>query len=199
MKTLLKLLALASLSFAVNAYALSIDLAANQSTVNLGDEVAVQVRISGLEGDTAVGVYDLQLNYDSSIFSLHQIVWGDAVIGNQLDLLGFGSLQDSSSDTNTLTAFELSFDDLLDLESLQASEFSLFSIILKSIALGTSQFSLTSSLFGDANGSELMIDSINNTQVSVGSVVVPEPSSLLLLFGMLALILVRSRMSQSQK
>lgn len=196
MKTLLKLLALASLSFAVNAYALSIDLAANQSTVNLGDEVAVQVRISGLEGDTAVGVYDLQLNYDSSIFSLHQIVWGDAVIGNQLDLLGFGSLQDSSSDTNTLTAFELSFDDLLDLESLQASEFSLFSIILKSIALGTSQFSLTSSLFGDANGSELMIDSINNTQVSVGSVVVPEPSSLLLLFGMLALILVRSRMSQ---
>ena len=199
MKTLLKLLALASLSFAVNAYALSIDLAANQSTVNLGDEVAVQVRISGLEGDTAVGVYDLQLNYDSSIFSLHQIVWGDAVIGNQLDLLGFGSLQDSSSDTNTLTAFELSFDDLLDLESLQASEFSLFSIILKSIALGTSQFSLTSSLFGDANGSELMIDSINNTQVSVGSVVVQEPSSLLLLFGMLALILVRSRMSQSQK
>jgi hypothetical protein len=199
MKSLFSLLAIISLGFSINANAVSINLIANQNTINLGDNVEVQARISGLNANTALGVYDLSINYDANLFSLSNIIWGDSVIGNQLDLLGFGSLQDSSSGAGWFNAFELSFDDAFDLELLQANEFTLFSLVFNNIASGSGLFSITNTLLGDAYGDELFIASANSTKVTTNKVSVPEPSSLLLLLGIIALVLVRTRMTQSQK
>ena len=199
MKKLFAGLLALGLSFSLNANAISIDLIANNTNINVGDAVEVQVRISGLDGDTALGAYDVNFNYDASLFSFDSISWGDAIKGNQLDLSGFGSWQESNSGTDWLNSIEFSFDEALDLESWQASEFTLFSVLLNAIAIGSGDFSLTANTLGDAYANELFLDTINGTTVNVNGVTVPEPSSLLLLIGMLAILVLRTKMSQSQK
>ncbi|WP_331352152.1 cohesin domain-containing protein [Cellvibrio sp. UBA7671] len=201
MKKLFAGLLALGLSLSLNAHAISIDLIANQTAVNVGDNIEVQVRISGLSDASApaLGVYDVNFNYDASLFNFSSILWGDSTLGNQLDLNGFGSLQDSSSGLDWLSALEISFDDALDLELLQAGEFTLFSVLLNAVAIGSGNFSLTVNTIGDAYGNDLSIDTITGTTVNVASISVPEPSSLLLLLGMLAVIALRAKMSQSQK
>ncbi len=201
MKKLFASLCALGLSLSLNAYAISIDLIANQSSVNVGDNIEVQVRVSGLNTVSApsLGTYDLNLNYDANLFNVSSILWGDSTLGNQLDLTGFGSLQNSSSGLGWLNAFEISVDEAVDLELLQAGKFTLFSVLLNAIAIGNGKFSLTTNTIGDAYGNDLLIDTINGTAVDIKGVSVPEPSSFLLLIGMLAIVLLRAKMSQSQK
>lgn len=201
MKKLFASLCALGLSLSLNANAISIDLIANQTAVNVGDNIEVQVRISGLNDASApsLGVYDVNFNYDASLFNFSSVVWGDSTLGNQLDLNSFGSLQDSSSGLGWINLFELSFDDALDLDLLQAGEFTLFSVLLNAAAIGSSNFSLTNTVFGDAHANNLSIDKFNSTSANVSDVSVPEPSSLLLLVGMLAFVVLRAKMSQSQK
>ncbi|MDO8345470.1 MAG: cohesin domain-containing protein [Cellvibrio sp.] len=201
MKKLFASLFALGLSLSLNANAISIDLIASQSAVNVGDNIEVQVRISGLNDASApsLGVYDVNFNYDASLFNFSSVVWGDSTLGNQLDLNSFGSLQDSSSGLGWINIFELSLDDALDLDLLQAGEFTLFSVLLNAVAIGSGSFSLTSTVFGDADSNQLSIDTFNGTTVNVSGVSVPEPSSLLLLVGMLAIVVLRAKMSQSQK
>lgn len=201
MKKLFASVCALGLCLSLNANAISIDLIANQTAVNIGDNIEVQVRISGLSNASApaLGVYDVNFNYDSTLFNFSSVLWGDSILGNQLDLSGFGSLQDSNSGLGWLSALELSFDDALDLELLQAGEFTLFSVLLNAIAIGNGNFSLTTNAIGDAYGNDLLIDTITGTRVDVGSISVPEPSSLLLLIGLLAIAALRVKLSQSQK
>lgn len=201
MKKLFISLCALGLSLSLNANAISIDLIANQAAVNVGDNIEVQVRISGLNDASApaLGVYDVNFNYDSSLFNVSNIVWGDSILGNQLDLNGFGSLQDSNNGLNWLSALEVSFDDAMDLELLQANEFTLFSVLLNAVAIGSGNFSLTANALGDAYGNNLSIDTFNNTSVNITGVSVPEPSSLLLLLGMLAIVMLRAKMSSLTK
>ncbi|HCS63108.1 MAG TPA: hypothetical protein DIW64_02910 [Cellvibrio sp.] len=201
MKKLFASLCALSLSLSVNANAISIDLIANETAVSVGDSIEVQVRISGLtDANTpSLGVYDVNFNYDASLFNFSSVVWGDSTLGNQLDLNGFGSLQDSSNGAGWINLFELSLDEALDLDLLQAGEFTLFSVLLNAVAIGSGNFSLTSTVFGDADSNQLSIDTFNGTTVNVNGVSVPEPSSLLLLVGMLAIVVLRAKMSQSQK
>ncbi len=201
MKTLFASLLALGLSLSLNANAISINLIANQANVNVGDSIEVHVRISGLSDASApaLGVYDVNFNYDASLFNFSSILWGDSTLGNQLDLGGFGSLQDSNSGLGWLSALEISFDDAADLALLQAREFTLFSVLLNAISIGSGNFSLTANSIGDAYGNDLAIDTIKGTTVNVGNASVPEPSSLLLLVGMLAIVVLREKMSQSHK
>jgi hypothetical protein len=202
MKKLFTVLLTLGMCFSLNTNAISIDLIANQTAVNVGDSLEVQVRVSGLNdaGAPSLGDYDVNFNYDSSLFNFSSIAWGDSILGNQLDLSGFGSLQDVSSGLGWLRVFELSVDEALDLELLQAGEFTLFSVQLNAAAIGNGIFSLSSNAFGDAYGSDMLIDTINGTSVSVGNVSVPEPSSLLLLLlGIVAIAVLRTKIPQSQK
>lgn len=201
MKKLFASLCALGLSLSLNANAISIELIADQTAVNIGDNIEVQVRISGLSDASApaLGAYDVNFNYDASLFNFNSILWGDSTLGNQLDLSGFGSLQDSSGGFGWLSALEISFDDAADLELLQAGEFTLFSVLLNAIAIGGGNFSLTTNAIGDAYGNDLLIDTVTGTAVVIGNISIPEPSSLLLLLGMLAVIALRAKMSQSQK
>ena len=200
MKNIFRLFSIFCLGVSFNANAISIDLIADNTAINLGDSVEVQVRISGLDGNPALGVYDVNFNYDASLFSLGNVSWGDTLQGNQLDLLGFGSLQDSNGGNGWLNLFELSFDGAMDLEMLQAGEFTLFSILFNAIAIGHGEFSLTANALGDAYGNDLLIGSLTSTQVNVNSVSVPEPTSvLLLLLGLLAVAALRAKLVRSSK
>jgi len=201
MKQLKNIFVSLALLFSVDTYAISIDLVANKSAVNVGDSIEVAVRISGLNDTSApsLGAYDVNFLFDNSLFSFDSISWGDSAKGNQLDLAGFGSLQDATSGSGWLNLFEISFDDALELDLLQAGEFTLFSVLLNTIATGTGNFSLVANTLGDAYGDNLVAGQINGTQVTTGAVSVPEPSSvLLLLVGILAIAMLRAKSAQRQ-
>ncbi len=186
-----KLLALLTLGISLNSQALTIDLVPSESQINSGATVQIDAKISGLksQGATSLGVYDVNLNFDSSLFVLNSISWGDSVKGNQLDLNHFGSLQISdASNSGLVNLFELSFDDVWSLENLQANSFTLFSLVFSSIANGSGAFTLSANALGDAYGSGFNLDAINNTRVDVKAVSVPEPAiNFLMLIGLIAL------------
>ncbi len=189
------------LLFTVDAHAISIDLVADQASVNTGNLVSVAVNISGLNNTSApsLGVYDLDITFDNNLFLLDNLVWGDSSKGNQLDLTGFGSVQSSNLSTGLINLFELSVDDIASLNNGQAGEFTLFTLVFNAIAIGSGNFSLGANLLGDAEGEYLSLNTINNTQVTVTNVTVPEPSSWLLMLGLVAVVVLRSRMAQSSK
>ena len=193
MKSIFASLMTLAMSLALPAQATTIDLMPDQSQLNIGDTITVDVRITGLEDSNApsLGVYDVTFNYDDSLFSVNQIIWGDTIHGNQLDLTGFGTLQDVTQGSGWISLFELSFDNPLDLEALQTGEFTLFSVLLDAVDAGTGYFSLDTNTLGDAYGNAVFINSINNASVTVGSTSVPEPSGLLLLIGMLGAFMIR--------
>lgn len=201
MKILFAILYAMSLSLSLKANAISIELTTNQNTATLGETLTLDARISGLNANAApsLGAYDFDFNYDANLLDLHSIIWGDTTQGNQLDLTGYGSLQDSNSGSGWLNLFELSFDSTADLDLLQAGEFILFSLLLTPIAEGKGIFSLTANTLSDANGNELFSTPINNLSLTINRVAVPEPSSLLLLLGMVAFIALRATLAQSQK
>lgn len=201
MKKVLALLVTLGLALSLNANAINIELTTDKNALTLGDTLAIDVRISGLNNGSSpsLGAYDLDFNYDANLFAIHSIMWGDATQGNQLDLMNYGSLQDSNSGNGWLNLFELSFDSAEDLNLLQAGEFILFSVLLNAIADGSSMLSLTANALSDAYGNELFIAPINNLSLVVNSVSVPEPSSMLLLLGMIAFIALRNKLAQSKK
>ena len=198
MKKVLALLVTLGLALSLNANAINIELTTDTNALTLGDTLAIDVRISGLShgSSPSLGAYDLGFHYDANLFAIHSIMWGDATLGNQLDLMNYGSLQDSNSGNGWLNLFELSFDSAEDLNLLQAGEFILFSVLLNTITNGSGIFSLTANSVSDAYGEELFIAPINNLSVVVNSVSVPEPSSLLLLLGAIAVIVLRNKLTQ---
>lgn len=189
------------LLFTVDAHAISIDLVADQTSVATGNLVSVAVNISGLNDMSApaLGVYDLDVVFNNSLFVFNNLIWGDSSKGNQLDLTGFGSVQSSNLSTGLINLFELSVDDIASLNNGQAGEFTLFTLVFNAIAIGNGNFSLGANLLGDAEGEYLSLNTINNTQVAVTNVNVPEPSSWLLMLGLVAVVILRSRMAQSSK
>ena len=148
------------LLFSVDASAISIDLIPNHTNIAVGDQLALQVKISNLSDSNApsLGVYDLDLNFNNNLFSFSHLIWGDNVIGNQLDLSGSGSAQTSTVNSGIINLFELSFDDIDSLNNLQAGEFTLFTLLFDAIAIGSGNFSIGNNIFGDAVGDLLTID-----------------------------------------
>lgn len=191
MKKIFATLLTLSMSFALNSQALTIDLSPSAQEFQLGDNLTLDVKVSDLADATApsLGVYDLNLMFDATRVSISNIIWGDAVKGNQLDLNGFSSLQMSdASNSGILNLFELSFDDVWSLNNLQAGSFSLFSVIFSTIAAGPAEFTLGVNALGDANGDSLLADSIGTSKVMINAVAVPEPAaSFLFLIGLIAL------------
>jgi len=170
-----------------NAFGLPIMLSIEPSTIDIsiGDIVSFDVKISGLEGDAfdpnapSLSTYDLDVLFDSTILTYRDTTFGDPVLGNQLDLFGFGSIQ-SAADLGTLAnVFELSLDLPFDLVDFQAGFFTLFTIDFDATAAGTSDASLSVLALGDEWGDPLDA-SVTNARIEVKATSVPEPSILLL-------------------
>jgi hypothetical protein len=178
---------------AVTAVAQAITLSVNPAiqNVNLGSSVSVGVSISGLADGAApsLGAYDFDLSFNPGVLS-----FSGAVFGDQLDLLGSGSVKDATPGAGSVRVSEISLALPGDLDSLQAGSFTLATLSFQAIGVGASLLDLTINGLEDAVGAGL-------TGLSSGGMVtvqqanaIPEPSTLLLAcLAMLALAKVRFR------
>ncbi len=161
----------------------TISLVPSAPSVVLGNQVDVDVNISGL-GDFAapsLGVFDLDITFDTGIIGFSAASFGDPVLGDQLDLFGFGSIT-SVIEFGPVNIFELSFDFPSDLDTLQADSFTLATLTFDTIAVGTSALGVTINSLGDSFGDPLAA-SVTTGSIDVNPVFapVPEPTTVVLL------------------
>ncbi len=165
-----------------SAQAISLDFVPAAQTAVIGSSVNVGMRISGLTDFAApsLGTFDLNVNFNPAILGFSSVSYGDPVLGDQLDLLGLGSVKIITPGSGSVEVFELSLDDATTLNTLQHGDFTLAQLTFNTLALGTSTLNFSNVVLGDADGLPLPA-SLGSGSVMVTSAVVPEPSTLLLL------------------
>ncbi|MEM8489965.1 MAG: hypothetical protein AAF756_03990 [Pseudomonadota bacterium] len=176
----------------------SIELDPDTDTLDGAGSISVDINITGLTGTGPfVGGYDLDFEYDSSIFSGVMATPG-ASLGAPADSL-FGTTDFSFSTFGILNLFEVSF--VFDLEPLQGglTEFTLATIDLfradPSSGTGTTAFSTSIFSVSDDLGGSLSIASNPGAEITLtdGAASVPAPATALLLLGALFGMGLRSR------
>jgi hypothetical protein len=156
-----------------------------------GATVQLALTVSGLGAGTApsLGVFDLDLSYNAAVLQFDSVSFGDPTLGDQLDLMGFGSLTAvDASVAGVVNLFELSLDLAGDLDFLQAEAFTLSVFTFTALGPGVSALALGIHSLGDSLGDPLAASATG------GSVtVVPEPamSGLVLALGAIAWVGVR--------
>jgi len=185
-------IAITIISTATQSLAITIGFTPVTQNVALGNQAVVDLFISGLGnyGPPSLGVFDLDVTFDSSILSFSSAAYGDLVQGDQLDLSGLGSTMVTTPGAVSLNLFELSLDSIDDLNNLQAGAFTLATLTFVTIGIGTSPLGLlglTENALGDANGDPLSAD-IQSGSVNVSGNAVPEPGTLVLVCSGLAVI-----------
>ena len=185
-----------ALLFAGSASATVISVVPESTQVYLGDLVTVNVMISDFDADTALGGYDLELYYDASILSVTKFSFDDPVLGDQLDLQGYGSWSErsiySSPMGDLIEFFKLSLDHADVLLSQQADEFALASIEFRATNLGYSNLDIMVRGLIDQNGSDISADLMNS---GINVIEVPSPAVAALLLAGFPLLWMRKRVS----
>lgn len=197
MKTLMKKIggAIAIATFGVAAHAATLSAVPSASAVEVGDIFSVAIDIGDLidAGAPSLGAFDLDIQFDAGVLSYTGFTWGDAVLGDQLDLAQLGSLNgydDSNAALGSLNFYEVSLDDSSELDAMQAGSFGLLTLTFSALATGTSPLALNINALSDAAGNELSAQ-INNGAVTVNAV--PLPATLPLFVSALLLAAGRRR------
>ena len=138
-----------------------------------GTSFDVEFRISNLINpeQPSLGSYDLDVNFDAGVLSYSSITWG-----TQLDLFGFGSLQaidTAQVASGLLNIYEVSYDDVADLDSLQLNDFTLFTLTFAAINPGVSALTLNVNDLGDSLGIGIAPSSVGSASVTVSEVPLP--------------------------
>ena len=180
-KTLLSGVILAIFLFlaASPSQAITIGFKPVSQTVLVGSPADVELTISGLGLGTApsLGTFDLNVNFDPAILAFNSVVFGDPVLGDQLDLFSLGSITAfDDSIPGSANLFELSLDLPTDLDTLQADSFTLATLTFDTLSNGTSSLDISINALGDSLGNPLAAD------LRSGSITpTPEPATMLLL------------------
>lgn len=158
-------------------HAATIGFSPTPAVVPVGQIAAIDLYISGLGEGTlpALSAFDLNVAYDPALLQYTGTDFGDAVLGDQLDLSGLGSISGADAAGGLVNLFEISLDDPNILNTLQAGTFILATLHFSGLSAGMSPLSLTVNTLGDAYGNPLSADLVDG---SVNSV--PEPASVAL-------------------
>ena len=191
MKHIITCLGLLIASSILPSQAAMISIVPANNATTVGQQLVIDLAISGLGDNQAnsLSIFDIDVMFDDQ-----KLVFQQATFGDQLDLAGFGSWQlINQPSAGIVNLFELSFDDIDTLDTLQAGSFVLVSMVFDVIDNGVATlFSQVNSL-GDAYGIELTNIELVNAQI-----VVPEPSiSVVMALGLL--MVFRCQRSLSRK
>lgn len=181
MKKIIILLIGSLMLIASTSYAITLEVFPTTQTVTVGSSFDVDINISGLNlfGPDSLSTFDLDLDFDATVVDFTSIVFGDPILGDQLDLFGFGSLTDTVTSLESVNIFELSFDFPEDLDGFQSDSFTLATLSFSALGIGTSTLNLCINALGDAWG-DFLSANISNGSVSVVAAPVPEPASMFL-------------------
>lgn len=192
-KKMINLLLFKALLLVVTTTNASIELYFD-SPVRSGNLVNVGVMISGLGNQAApsLNTYDLDIHFDDNHLTYSGIIFGDPVLGNQLDLFDFGDNVTSVDlvSNGVLNIFELSFDFPEDLNTLQADSFTLATLTFDILRNASSEISISINGLGNENGAALQAQ-----PQSASITTVPLPSAAWLMISGLGLLL-RMRLSK---
>jgi len=150
-------------------------------SIALGSKVTVSLSIAGLGSFAApsLGTFDLNLVFDPTVLSFNSAVFGDPILGDQLDPTGLGNtINFANPSTGAVELFDLSLDTASQLNSLQPSSFVLARVVFHTGGWGTSPLDLTANSLGDADGNSLTADLLSGSATVTA---VPEPSSVFVL------------------
>ncbi len=174
------------------AFAATIAVTPSNQAVSLGSIAAVALEITGLGDPPALGTFDLNVSFDSTMLFLNSVAFGDPILGDQLDPTGQGNtLSFFLSSAGTVELFDLSLESASDLNTLQSSNFVLASLSFDVIGVGVSSCSVTINGLGDADGNLLPV-SVQNGSISTTSGDVPEPcTGTLMVLGLLVVLRLR--------
>jgi hypothetical protein len=176
---------------AARADAISISMDPAASVIAVGDSVAIALNVSGLVDNAApsLAVYDIDVTWDPGLLQLGIVSVGDPLLGNQLDLVGLGTVSTISFGTGTVGLSEQSLDSIADLTNLQAGSFTLATLTFQLLDVGPATITPSIIQAAEVSGLPLPIDSITGAEVSA----IPEPSAALLaLVGVLVVQAARS-------
>jgi hypothetical protein len=183
--------------FVFSANSTILELSTNKNEVLVNESFWIDVQISNLDNNTAISAYDLDLDFDNTLFSVK-----DFAFGTNLDIFGFGTLLSFAPIAeDTLNIFELSFDFADDLIANQANSFTLFSVQFEALQLGFNGiFGLSINALGDHNGDPLSPAIVNTSlDVVAPSVKVSSPSVIALsMIGLIILVMFGNRHGNRQ-
>ncbi len=151
--------------------------------VNSSFNVSVGIALLNIGEPPSLGTYDLDFTFDPMLLGLTAVVFGDPILGNQLDLFGLGNIQSYTLGSGTVNLFELSLDSSADLDAFQAGDFTMFVLTFSALSPGSSNLGVNINSLGDAIGSPISSTTMNGSVDVLANDTVPEPAT----FGMLTL------------
>ncbi len=190
-RTLRKISATAALLLCASlSHAIPLTFEPSDTTVELGDQVAIDVVIT--PDGTLIGTFDIAVNWDMSILSLFDVTFGDSLgdpepfaFETLVDvILGGGSAQ--------ISEVSLLFGGLAGLQD--GSPFTLFTLIFGTSSAGTSALTFGGIILGDEFGFppfDLPQPGSGTIEV-IEIVAVPEPGTLAL-FGLGLVLMIAAR------
>jgi outer membrane autotransporter protein len=148
----------------------------SSANVTVGDPFSVELRISDIDNNSAIGDYDLNINFESSSLSIIPREGEGVVFGNELRQSGVESLRDVNLVGNgQLNIAEVSLNSAGDLNALQSDEFTVATLNFTADAPGVSQLDVDVSDIVLGNQAGLPINSTNNpVRVIPASIVVQQ-------------------------
>jgi len=180
--------------------AASIGLQADTLIVNQGEALSVDVYVTGIGQADAptLGAYDFNLFYDPLLFGLSSVSFSSALGDDYFfeALLGVDEPALGNLNTYGISLLEESASTCIFcidpyLEDIQSDSMVLATFVFNALLDGIGGFDLVSLAMSDGVGYELFDTNLLDNEISVfvQPYSVPEPSSLLLLFGGLTAVL----------
>ncbi|MEE9423897.1 MAG: autotransporter domain-containing protein [Methylococcales bacterium] len=136
-------------------HAVTLGFFPSTANVTSGSPFSVDLRISDIDNNTAIGDYDFDINFSSSVLSIGE---GDVTFGNQLQQSGVASLQSVNIENGQLNISEVSLNDRGVLNASQGDEFTVATLNFTADAPGVSQLGVSVNALGNQTGSP--VDSV---------------------------------------
>ena len=144
------------------------------------NSLEIGIAIAGLDEGIApsLSYYDFDIGFDHNQLTFVNAIFGDNLLGNQLDLFNFNDNVTSAEiiSPGLLNLSEVSFDSATDLNNLQADSFTLATLNFQIVNPGTSLMSLAVLGLGDADSNSLSVANITAPITTV-----PLPSAFILM------------------
>ena len=156
-------------------------------TVSTGATVLFDVNITGLATGIALGAFDLNINFDSTLLSFTNVAFGDPLLlgVDQLDPLNLGnSLPLATSNSGLVNLIDFSLYDPATLIAAQDSIFTLAVLSFTTLASGTSPITLSINSLSNANANNIQATTLSGSVTITTDLIpntVPEPEAFLLL------------------